>query len=313
MDTLVMDKGYISTSDMGREEWLQKRREVGVGASESPILLGFNNYKSPIDLYYEKMGEESYQEDTLRMRAGRDIEEVIARWFTEDTGLTTHKDNKIRLHDNGCMSCNLDRLGVAFDDRGPFVHEIKMIGANYWKYMQEDLDADSDNPLPLTYQYLQVQHQLAVTGYEFGYISYYVVGDYSQELHHIEIERDSEWIDLIEKSCQDFWFNHVKQEVPPEPLNKKDVEKLYPKQKEGKEIEATDTVQNWIKSRNELQKEIKEKTDNKKEIEDRIASFMGDAERVVHDDNVLATYKQQTRKGYTVSEKSYRVLRIKNQ
>ena len=76
----------ISTKGMSREEWL-KLRKTGIGGSDAGAICGLNPYSSPMKVYQEKTTEEDEDLDCEAMRQGRDLEEYVARRFTETTGL----------------------------------------------------------------------------------------------------------------------------------------------------------------------------------------------------------------------------------
>lgn len=67
-----------------RDAWLEMRRQ-GVGASDIPILLDLDEYKTALDLYRDKLGEsDDYDSDAARM--GRIFEDAIAQdWATQNS------------------------------------------------------------------------------------------------------------------------------------------------------------------------------------------------------------------------------------
>ena len=77
---------------MNEQEWLEQRRKV-VTATDVPILLGVSQYKSPLQLWAEKVeGEE--QSQSTAMEVGLDLQPVLIRkaakltkWHTEEVDL----------------------------------------------------------------------------------------------------------------------------------------------------------------------------------------------------------------------------------
>ncbi|HEX3074729.1 MAG TPA: YqaJ viral recombinase family protein [Ignavibacteriales bacterium] len=67
-----------------RETWLAKRRD-GIGGSDVGAICGLNRYKTPLDIYNEKLGG-SNQEDNERMFWGRELEDPIANYWAKVAG-----------------------------------------------------------------------------------------------------------------------------------------------------------------------------------------------------------------------------------
>lgn len=45
----------VSTENMSKDEWLMWRRK-GIGGSDASIVCGLNKYKSPLELWMDKLG-----------------------------------------------------------------------------------------------------------------------------------------------------------------------------------------------------------------------------------------------------------------
>lgn len=84
----------ISTLGMEREEWLRLRKG-GIGGSDAGAVCGLNPYSSPMSVYWDKTTDELDLRDNEAMRQGRDLEEYVARRFTEETGLKVRRSNKM--------------------------------------------------------------------------------------------------------------------------------------------------------------------------------------------------------------------------
>lgn len=67
-------------------DWLEKRRG-GIGSSEAAAVLGLDEYKTPLHLYFDKRGEGPEQEETDAMRLGHLLEPVVCQFFTHRTGI----------------------------------------------------------------------------------------------------------------------------------------------------------------------------------------------------------------------------------
>ena len=72
----------IPTAGMGRETWL-KIRKTGIGGSDAGAVCGLSPYANAMSVYRDKTSEEVTDTDRECMRQGRDLEEYVARRFTD--------------------------------------------------------------------------------------------------------------------------------------------------------------------------------------------------------------------------------------
>jgi hypothetical protein len=115
--------------------------------------------------------------------------------------------------------------------------------------------------------------------------------------------------DVIEAE-RAFWHDHVLAHVPPPPVNREDAFKLW-KRDNGKAIEVDPMIASKIEMLKDLraqQKALKERDDF---IVDELAIAFADNTVMKFGGAELATFKHQKRKGYTVAETEFRVLRLK--
>lgn len=262
----------ISTRKMTYEEWKEQRRK-GIGGSDAAVIAGLNKWKSPIRLYLEKIGEFKDTEENEAMYWGKKMEDLVAKEYSERTGNYVERRNFILIHpDHDWMIANLDRVIYPNDDsKGPGVLECK----NVSEYRKEEWKDDEVPPEA----YCQLQHYLAVTGYEWGAIAALVGGN---KFIRKEFERDEEFISGLISIEADFW-KRVEDRDPPsmdESEDSKDVLKLlYPESVPDSSIQLPedirDTVLDWLK----LKAQIKELDLQKDERENRIKALLGENEK----------------------------------
>ena len=68
------------------EEWLEFRRDK-IGASDAPIIMGKSPWKTPHQLWEEKIGVRTSSYETAAMRRGKDLESEARKHFEQQTGL----------------------------------------------------------------------------------------------------------------------------------------------------------------------------------------------------------------------------------
>ena len=89
---------FIPTHQMTQDDWLSYRY-TGIGASEVGTIMGLDEYKSSIELYYDKIGmTPRYNFENLSMFLGKEQEEFIAKMWQYWDGTV---EGMIRNYRNG--------------------------------------------------------------------------------------------------------------------------------------------------------------------------------------------------------------------
>lgn len=278
-------KKIINTADISRTEWLEWRRK-GIGGSDAAAIAGINPWKSPVAIYLDKTGQVPETDDNKEvMYWGNVLEDIVAREFVrrinEANGLKpiewnrygyrAQRNNFLLQHDeHEFMLANIDRE-LFHPERGRGILECKTTNAFNAKAWSSESVPD--------YYFLQVQHYLAVTGYEYAYIAVLIGGN---KFKYFEILPDAELIANLIEIERDFWENNVKANCPP-PLDgsassSELLKYLYP---EGRpetiilESEAEELIENyqyWDAQEKEAKK-------NKQEYENKLKGLLGEYER----------------------------------
>ena len=192
----------ISTKNMSREDWLSLRR-TGIGGSDAGAVCGLNPYSSPLDVYFNKTGESPETEDNEAMRQGRDLEEYVARRFTEETGLKVRRSNQMyRSIEHPFMIADVDRLIIG-EDAGLECKTANAFGADKWK----------DGQIPVHYL-LQCLHYMAVTGKKTWYIAVVILG---MDFQYRKIVWGEKLISNLIEIEENFWDCYVTRGKMPEP------------------------------------------------------------------------------------------------
>ena len=182
------------------QEWHEFRAK-GIGGSDAAVVCGLSPWKSAYELYLEKRGEipRSSAIDPNAAHWGTVLEATVADEYARRTG---RKLRNIIDHfvskDHDWQRAEVDRHIVAIDDGlGPGVLECKTSGAfnrNVW-------GPDGSTSFPEWYL-LQVQHQLAVTGWQWGALAVLIGG---RDYRIYPVQRDDDLInDLINIEAA-FW------------------------------------------------------------------------------------------------------------
>lgn len=221
-----------------REEWL-KLRAPYVGASEVSALLGMQaDYQlSPFALFHVKAGTiEAPDVEGERIEWGNDFEDAIARvacrkesWCLQPGVFAT---------DDDCpgSSATLDRVvmptpeDVANGFTGPGALEVKNV--DFIAYRDKWLGDE-----PPAWILLQLQDQLACTGWQWGAVTACIGGN---EYYVRRYKRYDGIIAAIRKAKTEFW-TMVKAGTPPKPDHYEStgiaMRRLYPKLNAGSTID----------------------------------------------------------------------------
>ena len=190
-----------------REAWLEDRRKY-IGASDAPIIMGVSPWRTPYDLWLDKLGLSEDQPDNFAMKRGREMEPIARDAYTVMTGIVC-EPRKIVHKTIPYMMANFD--GIADDES--ITVEIKCPG-------REDHELAKDGVIPEKYL-PQLQHQLEVIGH--NRLHYFSYRDGDGVL--IEVTKDEEFISELLAKEKEFW-DYVQSATAP-PLDERDyVERL---------------------------------------------------------------------------------------
>lgn len=229
-----------------REEWLSYRR-TGIGGSDSSVIVGLNPYKSKLELYTDKLGLLPEKEETEQLRIGRDLEDYVAKRFSEETGKKIKRNNFMwRSKSFPFMIADVDREIIG-ENAG-----LECKTTSVWN--KSDFDKGD---IPLTY-YVQCMHYMAVMGYERMYLAVLVL---SKGFFWYVVERDEDEIKSLIQSENEFW-ECVSKETPPDPDGSESSEKAIniinnDKEKNDDCINIIE-YENYVSELDELTKEYKE-------------------------------------------------------
>lgn len=276
---------FISTKEMTRDEWLYERRG-GIGGSDAGAIIGVNPYRSPYSVWADKMGKLPEIPDNERMRLGRDLEEYVAKRFTEETGKRVKKRNAI-IHNPKIpyALANLDRLIIGEDA----ILECKTTS-------ELNLKTYKKGEYPATY-YTQCMHYMLVTGAKKVYLAVLV---YSRGFYIFEIERDEEEIQALAEAEEHFWSEYVLGDnVPPVDGSESTGEAIgyIYNNPNGGELRATSTINRTLTELEYFKAQKKDIDRDIKERENIIKEYLGDNEYLAGDDYSVS-WKNQERKSF---------------
>lgn len=256
----------VSTKDMSHADWLSYRKS-GIGGSDAGAICGVNSYRSPADVYLDKISEDIEETDNEAMRQGRDLEDYCAQRFMEATGLKVKRSNAIyRSTEHPFMIANVDRLIIG-ENAGLECKTCSAYSADQWK----------DGAIPESYQ-VQCQHYMAVMGWDFMYLACVILG---KGFVYQKLDRDDRLIESLVTLEASFWNGNVIPRCMPKPDGSKAYDSIlnqtYPEGKRESSIPLLG-FDFELRRREELLELIGKMETECKEIDQKIKLFMGDNE-----------------------------------
>lgn len=245
----------------------------GIGGSDAGSICGLNPYSTAISVFQDKTQLQAEEKaDNEAMRQGRDLEEYVARRFTEETGKKVRRANAIFYkEEQPFMLANVDRLIVG-ENAGLECKTASAYSADKWK----------DGHIPESYE-IQCHHYMAVTGADAWYIACVILG---KEFIWYKIERDEEIIQMLIRLETEFWNDHVLANKMPAPDGSKAAEELLAKYYKNSDPDKSVALVGFdekLKRRAEIAA-LQDKLDQeKKQIEQEVKVYMEDAEQADSD------------------------------
>lgn len=267
-------------------------RRNGLGASDSPIIMGYSSYKTPLQLYLEKTGLINDDEEITEVQYwGNALEPLIIKRFSEENSVEVTTPDTVYHPDYPFIFANLD----GFIPSQNAVVEAKVANS----FQRTHWDKATQDGIPLTYL-IQIAKQCAITNASRGYCAVLIGGmEYMQFVY----ERDKQLEDMIIKADIAFW-DCVTKRIEPAPINTSDCRLLYGKPSPDKVSNCTFKVGQTLSKLMNLKAETKRLAEIEESYRMEIMQHMRDAEYLVgQDSEILVTWK--------ANKKGTRVLNIK--
>jgi len=242
-------------------------RREGIGASESPMILGESPFGGPIDLYLRKLGLADEIETTAQ-KVGNVLEAGIATLYEQETSSVCTESTTLRHPDLPWYLATPDRW---VNGRAKLL-QIKVVGhwmAHHWS------DAEDGYP---DYVRIQVTQEMDVAGAEYCDIAALIDGT---DFRIYQVPFDPELAAGIRESVRSFWFDHIVPRIPPHVDGTKSADALlralYPKHR-APMMTATLDAERWAQELRTAKGSLARWTAVESKAEQEIKKLLGDAE-----------------------------------
>ena len=247
---------------------MKEDRSGFIGASDCAAVLGLSRFKTVLQIWAEKTGTVEPEDisEKLNVWLGNELEEVVAKKFTKDTGKKVHRVNDAYVHrDHDYIRCHIDRK-VEGENA---ILQCKTASAWMAKHWEGE-------EIPQEY-ILQEYHELACTNYDRAYIAV-LIGNNDFKIK--VLERDEKTIKQIIQKEVDFWEKFVVPKVMPGTISARDsgtLFQIFPKADLENAIELGDKGARIIETLKANQSDLKVLEDVIEQNKNELKAMLGDS------------------------------------
>lgn len=265
-----------ATLPMTRGEWLAQRK-TGIGGSDAAAVLGLSKWATPLQVYLDKISNETNDFDSPSMKWGRILEPVIRQEYADHTGQEILKPQYELIRHQQCPFILASLDGFTADNR---VVEIKTS-----KY-DRDWGEEGTDQVPQEYL-IQVQHYMAVTGFQIADIAVLIGGS---DFRIYTVGADPELHLMMFEAYGAFW-RRVTMQLPPEPTCESDMALYFKAKKKG--VTTTDDVTKLVGQLKLVKKQIEGLEARESELKCQIMAYMGEHDTLLDvSEKPLVTWKE---------------------
>jgi len=198
-------------TDARRAEWLAWRRDR-IGGSDVAGILGLSPWESPYSIWLSKVMDLPDREPSEAMEFGMRAEPMLARWFTDRTGLFVFGEQMWCTHPTiRYAGCTVD--GLVGDSPNSLDLDVAL-GAAEWK-TTSDPPAEWEGKVPDHYA-CQATWTMAVLDVEQVWFGVLHLAYGRPAFRVYEFKRDHDDEAFVLAACERFWTEHVVTGLPPD-------------------------------------------------------------------------------------------------
>lgn len=253
-----------------RKSWLAERRQ-GIGGSDVAAILGVSPWNTAVGVWLDKTGRAQPKEENEAMRIGTELEDFVARRYTQETGRQVQRYNRM-IHD-GCFIGNYDRLVVPEGAKvASHMGEIRTDTLLECKTSSHDWDGE----VPVHYM-CQVLWYIGLTP-RMMHADVACLFLVHKKFEVFRVERDDELIRAMREKLSAWWEEYVVGDKMPPPVNEEDCKLLWARSNPGKKVVADANVEDKLRRYLDAKATEAAGKNIAKELQGDICAFMGDAE-----------------------------------
>lgn len=276
-----------------------------IGGSDCAAILGVSKWKTPFQLYQEKIGTWTEQSSPMRdkvLTRGKRWEPVVIEMLMDELELRGHhveiieRNQRYTDAEYPFLACELDlELRIDGEEVNGEMKTVHPFSASDWG------DEDTDE-IPIYYA-AQVMHGLMIKPRRRTVVAALIGAD---DLRVHWVERDDATIEGIRAKELAFW-QHVQNREPPPPLSTEDVKWLY-RRDSGAVADADEELANLVMHLKLLKAQYKQAEADIEQIATQVKARIGDAATLLYNGQKIATWKNNKPSVKIDFEAAYRDL-----
>jgi putative phage-type endonuclease len=248
----------------------KQERKSYIGGSDAAAIIGLSKWKTPYEVWLEKIGQGVEKEETLPMKVGTLMESIVADLWASQYNKKIKKSNKtIFSKQYPFIGGNLDRLIVG---EKSFL-EVKTAGERFSKEWGE-------GKIPLAYL-IQCLHYLYITQFDYCYLCV-LIGNNELKSYQIYYKDYQKQIEQIIQKEVEFWQKYVLTKTPPpviaedsEILQQQFINQIKPQEQEL-DLTNDDDVQLLLENLESYKQDKKKLEEQISQIENQIKLKLGE-------------------------------------
>jgi len=295
-----------------REQWL-KLRLNDLTASDIGAYLGLTPWKSPAELFAEKIGlSPQLENENAVLRRGRRDEYAILRIIAEERPDWKISESKVYLRDPTIrLGCTPDAVATDPKREGIGVVQCKSVAKDVfdakWRIDEDRIDI----PIPYVLQTLCEAH---LAGASWAVLAAWVRTAWTEELYILDVPIDPVTVENIRGQAIKFW-REIETGVVPQLDHQRDdrvIELFHPREKDEDEQdwstanEAAVMVAEFI----DVRTQIADLEARKKALSAALKAKLGDHASARLGDGSKVSWRTMVRPEHLVDEWSGRILRV---
>lgn len=263
---------------MGKNSNRHVMKNYTIGRSEIATVCGLNKYKTPFQLWEEKIGQAEKFAGNSKTEAGELFEPIILSQFKKVMNIELHREQeyfKFGLFEY-CI-CKVD--AISSDNK--YIISAK----------NTSMEIDPYN-LP-EYWTAQLNWEMGVSGIHSGYITWLSRGN---EFGRAKFEFDAELFQWQLEMAVYFVTNYLNEGIAPPPINSFEITQRMDAKAMPKELHDDNNDEMWLYEKigelKKIKEDIKNWTSEQKDIEEEIKMFLVEYDTLTYKDKILCTWKQ---------------------
>ena len=256
-------------------------RQRGIFATDAAPALGLSKYRTPVQVWMEKIGEPMPFEESEAMKMGHIMQPVIARLYEDrqDVRLRDMQGVTLWSQEHAFMGSHFDY--VTGDNK--VLVECK----NFHPARQKEFGEDGSDDVPMDCL-VQCVHEAIVFGVTRVDLAV-LFGGQTFRVFPLTIQPDTAELVIERESA--FWKQVVEKVAPP-PINPDETRRLFPKDN-GLTVIASSDVLDAARQLSQLKEQMKQAEQLQAKLETVIQNGIGSASQIaMPSGELIATWKR---------------------